>query len=831
MTQTRPVQTAFSSGELDPLLHAREDFQRHQTGMALCRGFVPLRQGGFTRAPGTIFRGFTRDDLPAVRLPFVFAQNDAVELEFTPGKMRVWRYGALVMDGDDPYQIDTPFLADDLPGLNGAQDADVMYLLDGRNPMQQLSRFALDNWTLAPADLTAGPFRVQNLDEAKTIQVVPDPDLDSFAPWLSGETLAVNAQRKAGLRIYRYVGTGETVAEAEGGEVGTLPPTHATGTQGYEVEEGPPVLSAFWEFIYEIDPTDELVTLQGTGDLFVADHVGALLLLEPVDWLQIPIWVGNAEVAPGSLIRFDGNVYQIGRADGAESDFSGTTNVPTGVNPPVHPSGTVRTDASRETIYRHVSTERGVVRILTVTDANTATAEVVTPVPAPLYDNATYRWSLGAWNTLFGHPAYLTLHEQRMFVAGAPQEPRTITASEQAAYRSFLPSAEATGSFAYDIGGGGSRNAITWLADGRKGIWIGSLGEVRRGHSGGTDPIGPLTFRPEIASRDGCAPIQPVLPFGWPIYVTSDQSRLLEVRYDFSQDELRPIELSLPSQHIGNAGFEQIIWQATPEHTGWLRLGDGSVALFVYDPENDVQGWAVLPLAGGFVEHLSVSPAANGASDIVTLLVRRTLKGVVRRCVEEVAVNTRALRGADPIHTANHGFCGAVLSFDAPTDTISVPHLAEETVSAWTDEGGFSDLPVAPNGTVILPLPVTRAVIGLRDPAHRARTLPLRAAARDGDTRGRLRRLTGNLGVQIHRTSGGNVRVVERNDAEVEYVGPPRELLDPAALANPAVASSGTVRLDAQGAWATEVSLEFEPVGLAPMTITAVIPAIDDAGP
>lgn len=54
MTRTTPAQLSFTSGEIAPLLHRRSDYLRFQTGLAQCRGFLPLRQGGFTRAPGTI---------------------------------------------------------------------------------------------------------------------------------------------------------------------------------------------------------------------------------------------------------------------------------------------------------------------------------------------------------------------------------------------------------------------------------------------------------------------------------------------------------------------------------------------------------------------------------------------------------------------------------------------------------------------------------------------------------------------------------------------------------------------------------------------------------
>lgn len=91
MTRTSPPQVAFSSGELDPLLQRRFDYQRFQTGLAKCRGFLPLPQGAFTRAPGTIHRGATRGNAAGILVPFEFAENDALVLEFTPLKMRVSR--------------------------------------------------------------------------------------------------------------------------------------------------------------------------------------------------------------------------------------------------------------------------------------------------------------------------------------------------------------------------------------------------------------------------------------------------------------------------------------------------------------------------------------------------------------------------------------------------------------------------------------------------------------------------------------------------------------------------------------------------------------------
>lgn len=826
MTASRGQQTAFSSGEIDPRLHSREDFQRHQSGLAVCTGFLPMRQGGVTRAPGTIYRGTTRGNAVAVRIPFVFAADDAIELEFTDGKMRVWRYGALVESGGAPYELDTPFTLADLPRLNAAQDADVMYLLDGRNPMQQLSRFDLDDWALEPADLEAGPFRAQNLDEDRTIQCSPQAG-GAVVAWGADVDLTIGTVRRSGTALYEYRGTGGTLGTATDGTTGGTPPTHDSGTEGYETELDPASGEfAYWDYVAstDLEPGTSTVYLTSTGDVFDAAQVGALLRLEPIEWRSVGIWVGNQETPIGSLLRFDGNVYRIGYRSGEDIVFTGD-KIGSGANPPTHSEGTVRTDAVLRTVYQHVSTDTGIVKITAVTDANTAEALVIEPLPQPLFEDETYRWSMGAWNAVYGHPNYIAFYEQRLIAAGVPEDPRGLAASEQGAYRSFLPGADATDSFTYDIGGSGNRNAITWLFEGPDGVYIGSLGGVKRGHADGAAYFGPDTFDTDIVSKIGAAPVAPVAPHAWPVYISSDRARVLELRYKFEQDRAQPLELSLPSRHLGAPGFEQIAWQGGPEETGWLRRSDGILVALIYDPEQDVLGWSTVPLAGGFVEHISVSPSADGSQDVVTLIVRREIDGETLRCVEEMATP----RLSTPVLERNHAFCSAVLTADPATDTFSVPHLAGETVSAWTNEGGFDGLTVAADGTVTLPFPATRAIIGLFDDSHRARTLPLRAAARDGDSRGRKRQLNRGSGIMILDTAGGWVRALERHNGQDWVPDVPRRLFERPALSD-IVARSGTLDTDTTTAMADEVALEFLPQGLAPLTVTGIIPAIQEEG-
>lgn len=747
MTQSRPLQNAFSSAELDPLLRERTDFQRFQTGLEKSVGFLPLRQGAFTRAPGTIYRGTTKDNKIARRLPFQFARNDSLSLEFTNEVMRVWRYGELVMDGGSPFELAVPFQEADLGKLEWVQDADLTYIADGQRPVQTLSRLALDDWEIAATEFINGPFRNQNLDKNITVEVT------------------------------------------------------ATGGSPDDLN------------------VDDEVTIAANADIFTAADAGSLFMIKPLDFKQVPVWVGQRSTAANKFFRYDDKIYE---------SVAGSS---TGLTPPTHTEGTQAYGVDGIE-WKFRSTDTGIVRIDSVTDARNVTATVTLAIPKPCADDPTYRWARGAWSERFGYPARLTLHRRRMFLANTPKDPRLLWGSTIGLLTDFEPSDLPDGALGYEISGDRSRNEISWLKAGMQGIYVGGAGEVYIAFSNdSTKGLGPTTFDTNLASSDGAAPSEPIVPYGFVIFISADRTRLFEIRYDFQSDRQKPVELSLPSQHLGAVTFEQIVWQSVPERHGWIRRSDGTLACLVYDPEQDVLGIAPVPVSGGFVEDMDVTVSADGSYDVVTLIVRREVNGQTVRYIEELANNRLAMLGAVPATHFNHAYASAVFEPAEAATRFFVPHLIGEDVYAWTDKGQFGPLTVQPGGYVYLPEEVSRAVVGLFDTSHRARTLPLQAQGRNGDTRGRVRRLESETGLGLHKTAGGFVRAVEKSWGHAEQLGGDEDLFGETFLGAEAKAETGMRRINVPSGHAEEIALEFIPDGLKPMTVTAIIPNMDEAGP
>ena len=733
--RTSPPQYAFSSGEISPLLFGRPDYQRHQTGLKRCCGWLPLRQGGITRAPGTIFRGNTKSNAAARLISFEFAVNDAVTLEFSNGIMRVWRYGALVDSGGSPYELVIPYDAAAIARLKWVQSADVIYMVDGVLPPQKLSRLALNNWTIGDTAFDRGPFQAQNLDETLTI-----------------------------------------TSSAE------------TGT----------------------------VTLAASANLFVAGHVDGLFLLRVTDEVSIPTWTGNTTVVVGDQMRYDGNIYEV------------TAGTNTGVNPPTHPEGDVKVEKTGIT-WRYISDDFGICRIVSIASGISAQASVIKRIPKGCVTSPTYRWQEGAWSTKNGYPSAIAIYEQRLDFAATPAAPRTIWFSTLGAYTNFEPGYLVDGSFAYTIGGSESQNKIIWLKGGSRGLHIGALGEEYSSRSTTAgEAIGALNVAFKRDTQIGSKDVRAIAPDGKPIFISRDGARIFEIAYAFDQDRNAPRELSLPSEHLGASGFEEIVWQGAPLRIGWVRRGGGDVAQLIYDPQEEVLGWSWLPVAGGIVESMAVSKDAAGQVDIVTMVVQREVNGSTVRFVEEIALSYGVLTGAQPISEAVHLFASTVIVPGAATDTFAVPHLEGEEVYVWTDQGELGPVTVT-GGSVTVAAAVSRATIGLFDATHSAMTLDVKGQAQDGATLGRQKRVKA-FGMRLHRTAAIEARMIESNFGEVDVVSPFIDITNRSVPSDLLNGSSGVVDAPIPSGWAREVSYEFRPVGGAPATIAGIVPIIETAG-
>lgn len=160
MPKVSTLQTNFTSGELSPKVQGRFDIARYQNGARRLRNVLVNIYGGAERTPGTEFMVSAKYPNAQARLiPFIFSRDAAYHLEFGDGYMRVVRAGAgQILVGGNPYEIGSPYSADDVRELTYVQAADTMFIAHEDHPLYTLRRMADDSWLLEPAPMSVVPF-------------------------------------------------------------------------------------------------------------------------------------------------------------------------------------------------------------------------------------------------------------------------------------------------------------------------------------------------------------------------------------------------------------------------------------------------------------------------------------------------------------------------------------------------------------------------------------------------------------------------------------------------------------------------------------------------
>lgn len=735
MTRVSPLQRSFAGGEVSPLLDGRDDFPRHANGLKKCRGFIPLVEGAATRMPGSKFIGYTRNDDVARLIPFVFRDEDTYMLEFTDGTQRVWRDQEVVQDGGGgDYQLATPYDLAVLDVIQHYGSADRIYMVDGEQHPQRLSRFADNDWLFEDTPFEGGPFLPQNVDKAQT--------------------------------IYATVETGS----------GAL-------------------VSDF--------------------DIFEAGHVGAFFRLQMVDD-DVATFQADESPAVNALRKWGGNYYRVDTAPGANA----------GSTPPSHTEGIAATKAGGPT-YEYLHSGWGVCQITAYTDARNVSMLVTKRLPSQVVgaSKATYRWNEGAWSDVRGWPGLIAEHQQRVFYGATPTEPRTLYFPATGSRTEFSPGTDPDEAFTYELAAEkGGFAQLRWGMSTQDGLYIGSGTDARVIVSTDQNGVfGPTSIRNQQVTEEGCANFPAELVDGRPIFLSKSGERFLATRYDFNENKQGVENLLKAARHIGLPGVAEIVWQSDPVTVLWGRTLDGDLVGVSHDRAEEFVA-AHRHKVGGFVERIAVKPTNDGLSQELWMVVRRTLDGLTRRCVEVVQPpfllpEERGLAAAD----AWHLWC-AVRYQGAATDTITgLDHLEGEDVVAWTDQGAETGLTVA-SGSVTLSIDVTSAIVGIDMSADdMLHTLDERGGAVDGGSIGRQKN-TRAVGLLFAATSGGRVQTVRLDSNHAEIAGKLTPIFKRGAPGDPPVLKSGAADVTPNGGWSKTTELRIRPDPGAPMTLLGLAP-------
>lgn len=154
------IQLNMTRGELTPLLHARIDLDHYKAGMAYMRNWVPLRFGGMTRMPGTIYYGQAKHANKASRgIPFAFNRAQTYRIEAGDLYFRFWNVGGRIESPPGtPVEVVTPYTEANLKYIQLRQIGDVIYITCPGYWPRTLTRSSETSWALALYVPEDGPY-------------------------------------------------------------------------------------------------------------------------------------------------------------------------------------------------------------------------------------------------------------------------------------------------------------------------------------------------------------------------------------------------------------------------------------------------------------------------------------------------------------------------------------------------------------------------------------------------------------------------------------------------------------------------------------------------
>lgn len=118
------AQNNFISGELSPLMEGRNDDARYQSGLSICENFLPIRQGGLKRRPGTRYAGSPAAQ--CILVPLITSDAYYV-LEFSNLLVRFWQEAHTLKGA--PETVVTPYTLAQLPYLKYAVNNGVLWIV------------------------------------------------------------------------------------------------------------------------------------------------------------------------------------------------------------------------------------------------------------------------------------------------------------------------------------------------------------------------------------------------------------------------------------------------------------------------------------------------------------------------------------------------------------------------------------------------------------------------------------------------------------------------------------------------------------------------------
>lgn len=613
---------------------------RYATGLRTCRNMMVMRHGGVTNRPGTKFVGEVKDSTKTVRLiPFVFNTDQAYVLEFGDLYIRIIQDGAYILESTKV-----------ITAISKANPAVVTSAAHGYNNGDELVLAGIVGMT----QLNGRNVRVAN----KATNTYELHDLD-------GNTINSSA--------YTTYSSGGTSAR-----VYTVTTTYLEA----ELDDIQHVQSAdVMTLVHPVHAPAELSRSGATSWALANIQNGGSTTFGP--GLLTPTSLANS----GGSTAGSGILWKVVNTSddtGEDSESKGTLTEATAPSTGSPQTLTWSNSSGTTKVYRSVQQVFGLI-------GYSKTGKFIDDGIVPDFtDQPHIVYTIDDLLNTANFPSAVGYFQQRLLLANLPlTNPETFWGSRSALFHNFTShtSPRADDAFAATLN---SRqvNRIRHLVDLGRLVIFTSAGEwVIAGDANGV--ITPASLNAKQFGYNGASALSPIVIDSSAIYVQARGSIVRDLGFDIAVDGYRGNDLTVFSPHMVD-GYTLNDWayQLTPHSTVWAVRSDGTLIALTYVKEQQIIGWHRHDFTGGTVENVCCIP--EGDEDVVYVVIKRTINGVVQRYVERMA----SRRIADIVDSI---FQDSTLTYDgrnagATTMTLSggTTWAYNETLTLTASAGFFS---------------------------------------------------------------------------------------------------------------------------------------------
>lgn len=485
-------------------------------------------------------------------------------------------------------------------------------------------------------------------------------------------------------------------------------------------------------------------------------RLGALSWQLVIPSFATPMWAGSVNVSTYNAdtsaitMSYQYAVTSIRASDGAESVV--TEPAPVTNNLFVTGSTNTITVTSSDTtirgfvVYKKSGGQYGYIGQLTssaggqLVDNNIAADMSRTP---PLYDDTIQS----------AYPSAVGYYEQRKVFAGGDNTPQNVwmTRSGTENQMTYSIPVRDDDRVAFKIAAR-EVDAIRHLVPMNNLLALTSSAEWRIS-AGSADAVTPTNISAKPQSYVGASNVQPVVVNNTAIFCGARGGHLFELGYNWQAQGYATGDLSLRNADLFEyKAVKDLAYAKAPYPIVWAISSDGSLLGMTYIPEQQIGAWHRHTTQNGSFESICTM-AEYAEQDMPYLVVKRTLGGMQRRCIERLLWRkvSAEVEGGQ-IQYSHFLDCGISSDYGYPSGVITgLNHLEGETVHILVD--GIVEPPqVVSGGAVRVDRPVVVASVGLPIEA-RIRTLPVAIGGDASLGQGRVKNVN-KVWLRVYRSSG-----------------------------------------------------------------------------